>query len=262
MNTRQGRIFKIKFESVIILLFTLLIPNCHAVDEGSKVNNLVPKIELCEEIKIFENQNFSIFDEIKKNSATDGISILIMNKDCVISERLRSFLNEKQFFSGNLKYTCFCERSDMDNMVIKLIKNSKIFKEFKLNSNNVEKSENYDSDDRISSEENSNKFSSFISLKSKLHKQSGISISTSNSSDPDNGSNSKINLELTQNNFNFRRDRLFDEDKIDIHQLKQDRMKRTILVSIIVFAVSVLLIVVIKSALDCVKISFLNVYII
>ena len=164
-------------------------------------------------------------------------------------------------------------------MVIKLIKNSKIFKEFKLDSNNVEKSENYDSDNRISSEENckliinistANKFSSFISLRSKLNKQSGISISTSNSADPDNGS--KINLELTQNNFNFRRDRLFDEDKIDIRknqelfnfldQLKQARIKRTILVSIIVFAVSVLLIVVIKSALDCVKISFLIFYII
>ena len=80
MNIREGRINKFKFESVIILLFILLIQNCHAFDEGSLVINLIPKMELCEEIKNFENQNFSIFEEIKKNTAADGVSILIMNK--------------------------------------------------------------------------------------------------------------------------------------------------------------------------------------
>ncbi len=84
MNTREGRINKFKFESVIILLFTLFIQNCHTFDEGSIVINLIPKKELCEEIKNFENQNFSIFDEIKKKTAADGISILIMNKGIYI----------------------------------------------------------------------------------------------------------------------------------------------------------------------------------
>ena len=59
MNTSQGIIFKIKIESIIMLLFTLLIKNCHAIDEGSKVNNLVPKIQLCEEIKNFEKKFFN-----------------------------------------------------------------------------------------------------------------------------------------------------------------------------------------------------------
>lgn len=80
MNMRQGRINRIKIQSVIILIFTLLIQNFQAFDEVSNVSNLISKVELCEEIQKLENENFSIYDQIRKNTVADGISILITSK--------------------------------------------------------------------------------------------------------------------------------------------------------------------------------------
>ncbi len=80
MNIRKSRInFGFIFIK-IFFIFVSLICKSNTFRQIAVDNNLQPDLEICEEIKNFEKENFSIFDELSRNSVDKDISILITNK--------------------------------------------------------------------------------------------------------------------------------------------------------------------------------------
>ena len=83
MNIRKRRIYIKGLVFQIIFIFNFLFQESRMSQLnqiGRQIDEMQTRLEICEEIKKFENEKFSIFDEIKKKSANDDVSLLILNK--------------------------------------------------------------------------------------------------------------------------------------------------------------------------------------
>ena len=70
------RVLLLKF----VFIISSLIPNAFNFRQIKYESNLSTALEICEEIKNFGKENFSVFDELRTNPVEKDISIFITNK--------------------------------------------------------------------------------------------------------------------------------------------------------------------------------------